>query len=370
MICSGRWQPGVGHSGAEAASFVSSYFAQEDRKTLLIAGSGFDPRAPVVAGVLGRAGCSVQGLWVQEARSGTNASLAERAAENLEKLQAAVPDNAVVHVSVFSGDGAVVGGQHIVTAVSRVNTDDITDVIIDVSALSIGLSFPVIRYLVELSASGRGPKNVHVCAVSNPKLDSFIGEIPGDVPSFVHGFKGGFTLDAANAAAKLWLPQLAPRRRSALARLYEFVTPHDTCPILPFPARDPRQGDSLIDEYITELSDIWSVDSRNIVYADEEDPLDLYRTILQLHDRRTPVFRECGGSLLILSPLGSKVMALGALMAALERDLPVAYLETVEYEFEPLLWSNSETSSIVHIWLEGSAYPTSRPPFWRRGVAS
>jgi starvation-inducible DNA-binding protein len=33
--------------------------------------------------------------------------------------------------------------------------------------------------------------------------------------------------------------------------------------------------------------------------------------------------------MLVLSPLGSKVMALGALMAALERDLPVAHLDTM-----------------------------------------
>ena len=68
------------------------------------------------------------------------------------------------------------------------------------------------------------------------------------------------------------------------------------------------------------------MDTRNIVYADEGDPLDLYRTILRLDDLRKPVFREVGGSLLVLSPLGSRVTALGALMAALERDLPVAYL--------------------------------------------
>ena len=44
------------------------------------------------------------------------------------------------------------------------------------------------------------------------------------------------------------------------------------------------------------------------------------------------MFAGAGGSLLVLSPLGSKVMALGALMAALERDLPVAHLEPIGYD--------------------------------------
>ncbi len=106
------------------------------------------------------------------------------------------------------------------------------------------------------------------------------------------------------------------------------------------------------------------MDSRDIVFAAEEDPLDLYRTILRLDDLRRPVFAEAGGSMLILSPLGSKVMALGALMAALERDLPVAYLESLSYELdEGVPNSGSEgKASLLQIWLEGDVYPQPRPP--------
>jgi hypothetical protein len=97
--------------------------------------------------------------------------------------------------------------------------------------------------------------------------------------------------------------------------LYDIVEPRDTSPILPFPASDPRLGDALAAEYLTELETTWSVDTRNVVYAGEGDPVDLYRTILRPDDRRQPVFAETGGSMLVLSPLGSKVMALGALIA-------------------------------------------------------
>ena len=168
----------------------------------------------------------------------------------------------------------------------------------------------------------------------NPRLDADIRSIPCDAPGYVHGFKGGSTLSDRIHAARLWLPQLARGRRGALRRLYDFVAPHDTCPVLPFPASDPRLGDALAEEYLTELESTWEVDTRNIVYANEDDPLDLYRTILRLADLRRPVFAETGGSMLVLSPLGSKVMALGALMAALERNLPVAHLEALGYEVD------------------------------------
>ena len=137
--------------------------------------------------------------------------------------------------------------------------------------------------------------------------------------------------------------------------------PHDTCPILPFPASNPRLGDTLAEEYLTELEDTWSVDTRNIVYTDEGDPLDLYRTILRLDALRQPVFAETGGSMLILSPLGSKVMALGALMAALERDLPVAHVESLGYDLEASVPEQIDQPDLIHVWLEGEVYPQPRP---------
>ena len=135
-------------------------------------------------------------------------------------------------------------------------------------------------------------------------------------------------------------------------RLYDFIDTHDTCPIFPFPASNPRLGDTSAEEYLTEREDTWSVDTRNIVYADEGDPLDLYRTILRLDDLRQPVFAETGGSMLILSPLGSKVMALGALMAALESDLPVAHVESLGYDLEASVPEQIDQPDLIHgTWL-------------------
>jgi hypothetical protein len=53
----------------------------------------------------------------------------------------------------------------------------------------------------------------------------------------------------------------------------------------------------------------------------------------------------------VLSPVGSKVMALGALMAALERDLPVAHLESIGYDLDGSIPTTSEAPNLVHVWL-------------------
>jgi len=71
--------------------------------------------------------------------------------------------------------------------------------------------------------------------------------------------------------------------------------------------------------------------------------------------------------MLVLSPLGSKVMALGALMAALERDLPVAHLEPIGYEMGETIPVEVAEPNLVHIWLEGEVYPPPRPALLAEG---
>jgi len=362
-----RWDPCVAHRGEEVDGFLSDYFAQADRRVLLVAGAGFDPRSRAVAARLSAAGATVRALFIQENRPNPPQGQVDRAGDNTKALLAAITEREVVPVEIFGSDGAVIGGRNIITVLSRQSFEGLTDVVVDVSALSVGTSFPIIRYFVERIGRGRGPVNLHVFVAHDPRLDANIRSIPSDAPGYVHGFKGGSTLFAAAGAARLWLPQLAAGRRGALGRLYDFVGPHDTCPILPFPASDPRLGDALAAEYLTELESTWSVDTRNIVYADESDPVDLYRTILRLDDLRQPVFTETGGSMLVLSPLGSKVMALGALMAALERDLPVAHLEPIGYELESTVPAEVAKPNLVHIWLEGDVYPQPRPMLLTEG---
>lgn len=362
-----RWDPCVAHRRGDVSPFVRDYFGAAGSGTLLLAGAGFDPRSRVVAKELVAANAGLQAVFIKEERPEPMQSLVERAAANGRELASLIPSSRILPVEVLGPDEAVVGGRNVVTLVNSLDYDGISDVVVDLSALSVGISFPVVRYLLERVQRGDGPRNLHIFVSHDPMIDAGIHSEAGDTPGYVHGFVGGSTLDHAARAAKLWLPQLAIGLNKALGRLFDFVDPHDTCPILPFPAKNPRVGDDLVEAFMTELESTWEVDASNIMYADEGDPLDLYRTILRLDDLRKPVFEETGGSLLVLSPLGSKLMALGALMAALERDLPVAYLEAIGYNLEPTVPEDSETLDLVHVWLEGDAYPQPRPKLFAGG---
>ena len=51
-------------------------------------------------------------------------------------------------------------------------------------------------------------------------------------------------------------------------------------------------------------------------------------------------------------------MAIGALMAAIERDFPIAYVEAMGYtvDFGLLEKPGIDSGEIVHVWLHGEAY--------------
>ncbi len=366
MSESRRWDPCIYHRGVHASGFIRDYLAQEDRRVLLVAGGGFDPRSTHICELMTQVAIGrIRGLFIREERPSPHQELVRRAEANCSLLQAWMPDASIRQIQVLATDNAAVGGRNAVSLVNEVPLDGFTDIFVDVSALSLGVAFPLIRHLLGsvMRAEGGSPRNLHVVVMDEPPTDHAIRSIPGDLPAPIHGFRGGWGLHDKSRAATLWMPQLSRGRQAILKQIYEVLrnAQPDTvvCPILPFPAARPRLSDELIEEYAEELRDIWLVDARDLVYADEKSPVDLYRTILRIDDARRRVFSEVGGSQIILSPVGSKALSLGALMAALERNFTVMYVEAIGYEVDfGLLDSRTAgpEGEFVHLWLHGEAY--------------
>jgi len=147
--------------------------------------------------------------------------------------------------------------------------------------------------------------------------------------------------------------------KASLEKVYQFIhrkdTPIDVCPLMPFPGNDPRMPDRLNEEYYENLQ-TWNVDARNFLYAAESEPLDSYRAIHQLVSQRTSLFKSLGGSQVVLSPLGSKMLSVGAMMAAIDLNLPVAMVEAVGYDEQSDTGIGSCNAALTHLWLCGAAY--------------
>lgn len=354
-----QWEPAVDHLGVDAKEFFGARWGSSQRRVLLIAGAGFDPRATRIPSMLSALiGRRLSLLLVREHRPDPDPTLAERAERNFGALSSLVADatRMVLEVPVFGVGGAVTGGRTAAQHASQISLDNIDDVVIDFSALSIGISFPLTAVLMERAATAK--VNVHAVVLADPALDSAIRPLPAEASLPIHGFHHRWRLDELEAASKLWLPQLATGQRELLDRIFREVEPHDICPILPFPAADPQRADRLIQEYLAEFESGWEVDQRSIIFAAENSSLDVYRTILALDDERRPVFDGHGGSVCVLSPVGSKVLALGALMAAMQRTFPVLYVEAVGYQTDLALLDAfaSDGGELVHVWLSGEPY--------------
>jgi hypothetical protein len=354
-----RWNKCVEHYDHGVYEFFADHFSEVHRQVLIVGGAGFDPRATACVLKLSEILTNrLKCVFIKEERPEPDLKLVQKAAENLESLCSIYPSSKVITIDVFSDDNAVVGGINVISSLATVSLDEFTDIIIDFSALSIGISFPIVKYIYDKILNEHIKCNIHIVVLSNPNLDSMITSIPNDRATEVRGFSRRDRLYGEGEKAKLWLPQLSGGRKEVLRLIYESIAPHDTCPILPFPSADVKKGDKLAVDFIPELENEWRVDKRNYVYADENNPLDIYRTILKIDDQRGPVFESFGGSVVILSPLGSKLLAIGALMAALERQFPVVYVEALEYkvDWDKVDLLQEDASKIAHIWLYGEAY--------------
>lgn len=353
-----RWDRCIYHRGRHTEDFLERYLGEAHRRVLLIAGAGFDPRSTAVAERLGRHGAGrARGYFLREERPRPDAALVARADQNEKTLLDLLPGSAVQRLDIFAADNAAVGGRTAVGFVNALPLGGLTDVFVDFSALSIGVAFPVVRHL--LARAERANLNLHLVVADEPGTDAAIVSTATDVADAVHGFKGGWGLDANSQAAVLWMPQLAWGKRPVLERIRKRINPHAYCPVLPFPAADPRLPDLLTEHYAEEFENTWQVDARDVVYASERSPLDLYRTVLRMDDSRRRVFAQVGGSQIILSPVGSKALAVGALMAALERDFAIMYVEALGYsaDFAQLDAARAaQPAELVHVWLHGEAY--------------
>lgn len=366
-----HWLNCITHFDEKVDAFIDSYFASQDKRALLVAAAGFDPRSRRVTELLSnRMGKRLSAIFIREERPGASEDLQRRADETEKSLRVVVPDCVVTQIDIFADDGAPIGGSQIVSELlHHPIATDVTDVIVDMSALSIGVGFPAVRLLLE-ECERRGDCVFHLLIASDPNLDDQIRSDPSDRPSPVKGFAPlpAIGQEGDLDVAQIWIPQLARGLASTLAKIgRQFPDRYKVCPLLPFPSRNPRRADDLMTEYVTEISEEWRVDPRDLVYASERNPLDTYRLLSRLKQRFDRTMEGTYALQMILSPIGSKVMAAGAMMAAIDHDMSVHYVETESYNFDGAVPSAEpdalgKEASLVHIILAGPLYanfPTS-----------
>lgn len=366
-----RWDPYQLFCGAEFDAYWANRLLDGSRKLLFIVGRGFDPRATLVPRRILELGkiTALHG-WILRYRNGQ---------PDTPNRQRRIDANATEFAKMFSSGFTELeikmrgsGNSHVTSRNTRAAVKrqrelaQYTDVIVDVSAMprTVGLTAiaQLIALLDELAQNGGPSVNLHVVVAESVVSDGHhtSSSLSDTVTSLV-GFSGQLTAESTINLPRVWFPVLGEGQGARLERIRSELDPDEICPVIPFPSRDPRRGDRLIEEYRLLLFDDFRVEPANILYASEYNPFEAYRQIYGAINRYRDSLSDLGGCKVFMSPLSSKLLSVGALLACYDHrpnsgssdkvNVGVPYIESVTYgEPRDVIDANIEVYSL---WIRG-----------------
>ena len=242
-----------------------------------------------------------------------------------------------------------------------------SDIFVDVSSLPRSVYFPVVAKILHLLdgvKDGAAP-NLFVLVSESAELDRRIMEEGIDEDAdYIHPFRGSVERQSAAGRPKVWFPLLGENQRIQLTRINDLINPAEICPLLPSPAVDPRRGDNLVVEYQELLFDQLRVETRNFIYASETNAFEAYRQWRRAILHYAEALEPLGGSNAVISANSSKLLSVGALLAAYElkcdgADIAIAHVEAHGYvlnDSDDDLDRLASESRLQCLWLSGRCY--------------
>ncbi|MBD8103219.1 hypothetical protein [Plantibacter sp. CFBP 8775] len=327
-------------------------------RVLLVCGGGFDPRtldAPRAIATLGIDTLDV--IALQPNAEGLHDQAESEATRNVAELEQRFGGRFRV---VRSPEVAEVNSAGTMLSRILVHNHDVLSydaVIIDMSGLPSTISFSVIQLFLNQSvaASDRFDGNLLVVVAEDATVDEQIRRSGLGRPSVLNSL----TRFPDRPANVIWIPVLGPGSSEQLEKLRGMLDPEEVCPVVPFPASFARRGDNLIVEHGTFLFDEMQFEPRNVLYATELNPFDLYRQMVSLARRYRTALDPLGEPTIVTSEHGSKLLSLGVLLAAHEEHIVVAQVDAQAYRFESSETASRREPVIYTAWLTGEPYAVS-----------
>jgi hypothetical protein len=381
------WQHYVFRRGVQVPALWDDLFTGRAVRLLYITGRGFDPRARSTMQSLvqniASAGHKIEKatlLLVELTGYQLEQSLVELTTQNAQALQEFfAPLGNTVTITI----GSSLRAEEEISASSalRLGTEQVvahvtdhTDIILDISSL------PRIAYLAFATslltklipnksipdALFAGGVNLQIVVAEDPVLDGrILSEDPSNDLVLIPGFSSVLYAESAKEWPMVWFPILGDNRVNQLKKL-ESIIPEtaEVCPVLPHPARDPRRAERLLVEYKAPLFDTRQTPPSDFLYVHESQPFEAYRQLLSAMRRYQTSMSILGGCRLVVTPLASKLITLGAGLACFEMHAPnlegnsgvaIAHAEPTRYVVSPqdLHASKPELSSLL---VTGQAY--------------
>ncbi|MBN3951972.1 MAG: hypothetical protein HWQ38_38110 [Nostoc sp. NMS7] len=332
-----RWEYYVMKRGDEFLPFWKELLSEKNRNLLVIMGLGFDPRmcqglkALLDAGGTGRRKCLL--IEYEEGANSPSkkyADLVEKNRHTLKKLIDTKGDIQSYKLQMSSSEGLLGIGRRANDIFNNLEELSVfTDIVVDISAMPRSIYFSIIAKLIFLIDQEYQNKNnqsttipnLHLLVAENVNLDRCIRQQGIDEKAIcLHGFSGDLNLEGTANLPKIWLPVLGEGKVTQLKLIHEYLgRPSEICPILPSPSLNPRRADALLlQEYRELFFDEFQFESSNIIYASEQNLFEAYRQIHQTIIQYNEALQILGGCKAFISPLSSKILSIGSLLAAYE----------------------------------------------------
>ena len=374
-----RWDSYVLMKGAaKINSFWTEHLAESARAVLFILGKGFDIRMNegIRHLVNSNSKIKIKCLLIEydEGQESSSQTYKKMADANLAELTSfASVKVELKKIQLWKGKGRSkrrIGDKEAADLFSTY--DEIkpyTDVVVDISALPRGIYFSLIGKLLTLvdinKVASIEKHNLFVLTSENAKIDQLTSDedIDDDL-KFTFGFGGGLELTSDDPV--IWFPILGENKRNQILRAHNKISPREICPLLPFPAKDPRRSDTLIMEYHQLLFDELRIEPQNLLYVPEQNPFEVYRSLSNAIINYNKTLSIIGGCRGALSTFSSKLLSIGAIITAYElntRDVDkigvgILNVDSKGYRIEDegsLIKINQE-SELFLTWLTGEPY--------------
>lgn len=380
-----RWETYLMKHGKEFLPFWEELLSERARNLLFVMGLGFDPRmCQGIEAILDAGGSGKRACWLIEYDEGYNSpskdykELVELNRKTLNELLCNKASLQSHRLQMWSNDGQIgLGIQAHKLFKSLRDLSEFTDIVVDISAMPKGIYLSIIAKLLALiDVSYRDNliravdiPNLHVIVAENIDLDRRIEQQGLDEKAtYLYGFSGNLGREGIPSVTNIWFPILGEGKVTQLRRIHDYLDrPSEICPVIPSPSVNPRRGDGLLlQEYRELFFDEFEVEPKNIIYASEQNPFEAYRQLYRTIVQYNVTLEILGGCQVFISPLSSKLLSIGSLLASYEitqryrltqKGCPVGIVHVESRGYQMLNPERKDNGTELYtLWLAGECY--------------
>lgn len=312
----------------------SAYFDNKDSERILfILGAGFDERMCEGIKSIGQTAKNMD-VWLirfEEAPNSDSLKYSKKVTANLNLLKELVCSEKIQEKEIkmwqSSGESERPVSDPNSAKFINNNIEELKmydSIIVDVSALPQNIYFIL---LDKLLSNFWKQKKIYIIACENYMVDKKTN--PVGIDEHAHYFMGyGAASNVNHRKPVIWLPVLGECDKSRLERCYDFIMQdteyQEICPLVPFPSINERRADEILIKFQKQLFDTWEIEKKNIIYASETNPFQVYRRICETVEHYGNVLQplnddsqeETQSCRFVFTALTSKLMAVGTFLAA------------------------------------------------------